>query len=208
MVLDAVDVGLAGLATQGALKAIELAWNSFRDRRAGEDEARAGLRASQELALHYWGCLLHDLKPGCERVRYIIETSQARGVSLGPFDFTISDALMPDFCRVVPSPPLLAEFRNIISALKRVDFFQRAAVAQGIPRLDEAPLADNNVYFAAAGFAVDAGKKGIVQRFNKLVTIGHGIGKAVYGSDAWGGEPTGILPKEIDLSAPIDHSII
>jgi hypothetical protein len=209
MALDPVSITLMG---NGVIKAIELGWQAFRSRRTGESDASGELRRTQELALHYWGCLLHEMRAGCERVRFIVEAADRRSHAYAPFDFTVSDALMPDFCRVVPSPPVLARFQRILAAQKRIDFFQRVA-AQATPLIlggrDPQILthAEDWASERAQQLARDAIGKDVCGRFNTLVQVGHSVGRSVYESD-WAGDAGDSFPAEIAANDPINHDLI
>ena len=126
--MDAPVVGsLLTVTANAVLKAIEFGWTAHREQNAEATARDAELKARVKLALHYWGCLLWEMRSSCERIRYMAEQATHGGTPFGVFDFTVSDAVMPDFCRVAPSPRLLASFQGILAAAKRVDFFQRAA---------------------------------------------------------------------------------
>jgi hypothetical protein len=211
--MEAPIVGsLLTVTTNAVLKAIEFGWTAHRGNRTNKAEYEAELKAREKLALHYWGCLLWELRSSCERLRYMSEQAPAGGTSFGFFDFTVSDAVMPDFCRVVPSPRLLASFQSILAAVKRVDFFQRAAARdEAVPAskatLGGAAMATYSAYDKGKGFATDAMNKGVVGRFNELVRLGHEVGKAAY-DDCWAGDGSNLFPMEIDATKPIDHSLL
>jgi hypothetical protein len=199
-----MDGTVIGILANGVMKAIELAVKARRGRNLDEATANEELRKSEELALHYWGCVLWEMRAGCELVRHMNQASP--NIAFTALDFSISDAIMPDFCRVVPSPPVLGRFQNILSALRRVDFFQRVAASRSLSREDM--LSETSPYGQALGFAQDAHKKDIYGRFNSLVSVGHNIGRAVYGEGNWGGDSVEFFPNKVDTEAPIDHSLI
>lgn len=170
-----------------------------------KDQVSAETKTAHEITLNMWGSLLFEMKVNCERAR-LLATS---GAKYAPFDFTVSDALMPDFCRAVPTPFLLSRFQFVLAALKRIDFFQRAAgqfrvtVASDGSLLDDEPM---GLYIRATNFANDAvNRTGLIKRFNDLIKLGHLYGKEVHGSD-WAGDAARIFPAETDEEAAIDQS--
>jgi hypothetical protein len=203
----AIVASVVGVSGNAVIKAIELGWSRAREGTRSEQEARGELRNAQELALHYWGCLLYEMRAGCERVRYMVEAA-AQGITFGVFDFSVSDAVMSDFCRVAPSPRLLESFQSVLAALKRVDFFQRAAVHEVVNVSGAALEDEHGTYRKGLGFALDAARKDIYGRFNGLVRLGNLVGESVYGKENWAGDASGLLPDEINTSAPIDHGRI
>jgi len=96
------------------MKVIEHVWTWRQGRVSSDKDSAAAARSGYELALHLWGSLLFEMQAGCERIRWMAEEDQ---LAFGTFDFSVSDALMPDFCRLVPSPALLSQFQSVLAAL-------------------------------------------------------------------------------------------
>jgi hypothetical protein len=165
----------------------------------GAEAARArdaDLTDAYEVALRLMGSLLYETRSNVERVRWIQEYSLEGGVSFAPFDFTVSDALMPELCKMVPTPEVLENCRLVLAALRRVDFFQRAASN------------DPAQYAPAIGFAQDALEKGIVDRFNGLLDLCNRLAPSVFQRPDWDTSDSGLFPARIDPSAKVDHSLI
>lgn len=198
MGFDATSLGAVAGWASAVVQGIQLAYTHRVGRKADATE----LKDENELALRLWGAVLFELRAGIERVRLIEEKRKEEGVTFGTFDFQICDALLPELYRIVSTPAILDRFRRIVSMLRRVDFFQRAASA--------APLLSEGVdgrYGRAIGFAHDALTKGIVADFNFLVRVGQNIGEATFG-DGWLAASAGMLPAQIDPSKPVDYSLV
>ena len=194
-----VDPTTATIGANAVLKAIDLGVSYFRARSDSSSAKDGKNKERRELALHLWGCLLMEMKMGCERVRFMAKEAEENIRPFAPFDFSVSDAILREFAVVVPSPFVLQRFQSILAALKRVDFFQRIAAH------DPGNL---GLYGKGSAFACDAISKNIVGRFNDLVRLGHHVARATYGEQNWGGDAANIFPTEIDPSSPIDHSLI
>lgn len=196
---------LIGLAKQG----IELAWKWKSDRNRAEEASQEELRSAYEYGTRLSGSVLFELRANIERLRFVVQEDPERRFPLAPFDFAVSDAVMPRLCDVVAAPRVLGEFHLALSAVRRVDFFQRIAVQPRAPNPDAFSDFASAASVAAppVAFARDALQKGIVERFNLLREVTAGMGKAAHG-DAWAGVEDDFLPRPIDPGAPVDHSLI
>lgn len=188
-----VGGALLKLGADAFLVAVRAAWNYRHAAGGAEKRQEAELQEAYEFALRLMASLLFETRANLERVRYIVDHAK-QGISFGVFDFSVSDALMPDFCRVVTTPQILEECRSILAAIKRIDFFQRMA-----------PI-NQNLYGPGIGFAKDCLEKGSVERFNGLVEYANRVAAMVF--PEWNSVGGGFLPDRIDLAAPIDHGLI
>ena len=193
------------------VKAIDLA-SRWRGGSKAADELQASAREAQELALRQWGCLLFEMRRNLERIRFMVQQSEDKKVSYAPFDLTVSEALMPDFCRIVPSPALLSEIQGVLAAIKRVDFYQRTgatAAPLNISQIEEYTILADDIrgFRKANAFARDAVSKNVYDRFNRLHALANEVGKQLYG-DEWDGEATYTLPSRLDTAADIRHDLL
>ena len=83
----------------------------------GQDD---GGKASCDLTMNLVGATLHEIKHNIDHVYEVMNGNRV------PFDFTVSTALMPELCRVAPSPFFLEQLRSLLAELKGLDFFVRA----------------------------------------------------------------------------------
>lgn len=194
---------LVGLAKSG----IELAWK-WRTARREDQATREELQNAYELGARLSGSVLFELRHNVERVRYLVECARSNQFPLSPFDLTVSDAIMPRLCEVVPTPKMLGEFHFALSAIRRVDFFQRLAAQPRVPdRENPLPSRVPESAQRAISFAQDALKKGLVERFNLLRAVTAGIGEAGL-PDSWVAVEPQFIPDRIDLTAAIDHGLL
>jgi hypothetical protein len=201
-----VGTAIAQLAATGVLEAIK---GAFISRAASRVEARGRddeLQRTYELATRLLGSLLFETRANIERVRLMRD-----GVNYGPFDFAVSDALMPELCHVAPSPAFLEQCRSVLAMLKRVDFFQRAAAhavmdspAGSISRF--VGSAQDRLYARGKAFADDAmsKKQNLIARYNLLVKLGSELAGEVFKE----GGTVNLLPGYIDPDSPIDQELV
>lgn len=194
--MDAVTTALTSLTVEGFKAVVKGAWSLRQTTKANAASQHRDLQDAYEIALRLMGSLLFEAKANIERVRVIVEKKND-GVTFGVFDFTVSDALMPDLCRVVPSPPVLESVRSILAAIRRVDFFQRLGGA-----------GDLSKYGLAIAFADDAINKGIIERFNALVKFGNRLAGAVFEVSEFAAGGGLLFPEKIIPTAKIDHSLL
>jgi hypothetical protein len=188
---------------------IELAWKHRRGVALAGKEQQAELERAYELATRVAGAILFELRSSTERLRLFVELGKKEAVPLSPFDFSISDRRIGELAEILPQPAIVDEFRVILAAAKRVDFFQRLANASppvAEPN-DGGPSLRDILFGNAIAFANDAIEKKVVERFNRLVEVVDGIGQAACG-EGWPAVRDGFVPKPIDPSLPVDHNII
>jgi len=202
----------AQILATGVVATIGRTLQALGARKADAKESADDQQATCELAVHLLGSVLFECKANVERARWM--ATETAGSGYGPFDFTLSDALMSDLCRVAPSPGLLEHCRSILAALKRIDFFQRAAAQADMrppdtkdicapgTRLHRSP--QEKLYLRAHGFARDAIEKRLVERFNYLLEVASAIIAEVFK----GRDSTNLVPGRIDPKSKIDHSLI
>jgi hypothetical protein len=192
-----------------AKSGIELAWKRHRAADLARAEEQSELQKAYEAAARVAGTILFELRSNTQRLRLFVELAEKNAVPLSPFDFSISEARIGELAEILPSPALVEEFRVILAAARRVDFFQR--LANAAPVVDdpekEAKSLRNILFGNAIAFADDAIKKKVVERFNRLVEIVEGIGQAALG-DGWPAVRDVFVPKPIDPAGPVDHWVI
>jgi hypothetical protein len=192
--MEAIFVGvLSKVSADAFLGAVKAAW---RYRKGGSDSAERDVAEAYELGLRLLGSLLFETRANVERVRLMVQHSATNSVTFGMFDFSITDALLPDLCRVVTTPQVLESCRVVLAMIRRVDVYQR-----GGPR-------DVSQYGMAIQFAKDALAKDLVARFNELVDYGMRVAAEVFQTNALPDGWSGLFPARIDPRAQIDHSIL
>lgn len=195
MVDPAVAPVLTGAITTGVintfLKVAELTWQARRA--AKEKPKKADARDAHQLALQLTGSVLFETRSNIERIRLIDLHGKTNGITFGVFDLSITDAVLPELCRVAPAPVILERIRRVVAMVRRVDHYQRL----GYHNIDN--------FSKARAFAGDAIDKGIVERFNELVRFGSLATQQALKGDA---AALGFFPTELDVNVPIDHSLL
>jgi hypothetical protein len=185
-----------------AKDAVVGAWKYRRGTTQLEHDAQTEHDAVLAHAVRVMGSILFEMRSNVERVRFMAVIAEEDRATAGAFDFAVSDALLGELCRVAPAPQVIQEYRLCLSALRRIDELQRAAlqpassVAQALARRSE-----------AIAFVRDALDKNLLERFNRLHAIAAGVGNAAHG-DAWSTIEASYLPDAIDAGAAIDHTLI
>jgi len=200
MSLDPVSVSVLGsLTVNGIIEAIKLAAQAY------SAHADSEIREEQAVgfALRLWGSVHHESRRNIERIRHIVEQNPKgtiKSFTAAPFDFSVSNAVLPDLCRFAPNPKLLDEITGVISAIRRVSYYHERTAALYNGTIDHVVMLP-----FLNGFAHDAIEKGIVQRFNRMNALGRDTGNVKF-ADRW--TPDACFPPDIDPSARIDHSLI
>jgi hypothetical protein len=169
-------------------------------------------QARRELAVQLWGSILFEMRANCEQVRWLAERESlfAPGEGIrwgGVLHFDVSDALMPDFCKTVPAPALLARLQDVLSCLKQVDFSLRAAnSAPAIAKPDERTRTvyadpDFDKHQLVLSFAKKFRDDGLIEKYNELVRTAAQIGAEFYGK-RWMTVVGEIIPSELSPSNP------
>lgn len=196
LVNEMIGAALAKLSADAFLSAVKAAWSYRQGGAAKIEQRQAELTEAYELALRLLGSVLFETRANIERVRMMVEKASQNQTSVGILDFTVSEALMPEFCRIVTTPHVLESCRTILAMLKRVDFFQRGAVH------------NQNLYRRGAAYADDCMDKQIIERFNALLQYAQKVAAAVFESGD-GDAHRGILfPAPIAPQSPIDGALL
>lgn len=207
MSVDPASVAVLALISI-AKSGIAQAWKWHSAKGAAVALAENELSSAYEYAARLAGSVLFELRFNVERIRLVVEKATDGEFPLAPFDFTVSEAVMPRLCEVAPTPKLLSEFQLALAAVRRVDFFQRFAAAPQTPIPDaylRLTLGSESAHHAVS-FARDALAKGLVDRFNLLRDVTAGIGAA--GLPSWDAVEATFLPGRVDIDAAIDHSML
>jgi hypothetical protein len=155
------------------------------------------------LILDLWGAILFETRENCERARLMVEKAKHDGYLFGTFTFQVTDAVLPEFCRLAPAPRILVGTTRLLGRLRRIDVFQRAA-----PNTDGFSVeAAGPQHKVALGFAQDFLSKGGVQEFNDILAIAQAVARAEYKKGPE--EPTDfLLPVPIVESEPPNETLL
>jgi hypothetical protein len=154
--------------------------------------------AANEVVVNLWGSLLFEMRDGCEFVRKLVHNRRTGLLSYAMLSFQVSDAIFPEFCRLVPAPAVLAPTARLLAELREIDHFQRAAR----PARDHLLAGADPLYDTAIAFGQAFLERGGVNTFNDILAAADAFARAVYEK-----EPNEklhyLLPKPIDPAAQI-----
>jgi hypothetical protein len=152
-----------------------------------------------------WGAMLYETRANCERARLMLERQKKNQLLWAPFTFDVTDAVLPEFFRLAPSPLLTNATTRLVARLRRVDFFQRRGMP-GEPTFTDWKEVDPS-YRAALGFAHDFMNKGGPAEFNDIVATATEIARSYWKRDA--NEPmTHLFPAPIDVESAVDDKLL
>jgi hypothetical protein len=155
------------------------------------------------MILGLWGAMLFESPENCERVRLMVERAKTTGPLYGTLTFQVTDAVLPEFCRLAPAPRILVQTGRLLGRLRRVDDFQRAAA--NAPGFTAEKGESRNL--VALGFAQDLVRKGGIQEFNEILAVAEEVARVVYEKEPHE-KVSYLLPDPIDESVPPDESLL
>lgn len=160
----------------------------------------------QRLVVHVFGSILFEMRVNVQRARHLVQRwDEAKEAKYITMSFTVTDAQLPEMCKLLPSSTILYLMNSVNSHLKVIDMYHRPAVMEIDPQYPDLGRKEWRLYGKALAFARDLKDRGYLERFNSLVQIANGLGKEAYGKEWDTGDTLQVatIPDEIDINAPV-----